>query len=781
MIRFEENYFIIETKSLSYIFHINKSNYLVHDYFGSFIDVGKNKNFLGLKEAYAKGTSTVLDKDLDPNFSPDNALSEFSFVSKGDYREPAIILRNQERGYTFDFRYYDFEILSENLTDLGDLPTLHNMDSELIVRLKEEKLDIYIELHYLVSKSHDVIARFTKVINDDNNDLRVLKIASFQLDLINQNYHLLNLNGGWVAEARKCTQKICPGIYKNDSKTGNSSNKHNPFFMIFREDANDFFGEGYAFNLMYSSDHEETVELNSYNHLHLLSGINSFLFDYKLEHKMSLTSPIALLSYSDKGLNHLSQNMHDFINDCVVNVNFRYSPRPVLINNWEGTYFKFTERKLIKIAKSAKKFGVELFVLDDGWFSDRNDDVHGLGDYDVNKKKLPHGLGGLAKRINKMGMKFGLWFEPEGVNPESKIYKLHPEWAIQVDGVKPSTGRNEYLFDLTKSEVCDYIISNISNVLDNANIEYIKWDMNRNMSDFSLGENSGEFFHKYILGLYHILNTLTKKYPNVLFENCGSGGNRFDLGMLTYFPQTWGSDNSDPYERLTIQEGYSYGYPLSTYTNHVSHKHNHQMLRETPYSTKFSVANFGVLGYELMLNELSKMEKRDIFNQIAFYKEHRNLMQYGDFYRLKRKEFDGDSSSWMVISKDKSEAVIGYFNGLQKSAPGETILKGVDFLPSQDYKVTVFRSDHDLRLFGNLVNMVLPFHVNCEGFLVRMVSKIKRMEMENEEYIVKGSVLINGIILKREWAANGFSSDVRVLGDFGSRLYYIKKVEGENK
>ena len=376
-----------------------------------------DKSFLGLKEGFAKGTSTILDSSTDPNFSSDNALSEYSFFSKGDYREPAIILRNNTRGYTFDFRYYDFEILEANFTDLGDLPSLHAIDNELVVRLKEEKLDIYVELHYLVSKAHDVIARFTRVINDDSESLRLLKIASTQLDLINQDYYLLNLNGGWSAEAKKCIQKINPGIYKNDSKTGNSSNKHNPFFMVLKEGTNDFCGEAYAFNLMYSSNHEEIVELNSYDHLHITSGINSFLFDYKIEHKMSFTSPIAIMSYSNKGLNHLSQKLHDFVNDCVVNENFRFSPRPVLINNWEGTYFKFTERKLINIAKSAKKCGVELFVLDDGWFSTRNDDFHGLGDYDVNRKKLPHGLNGLATKINKMGMKFGLWVEPEGVNP----------------------------------------------------------------------------------------------------------------------------------------------------------------------------------------------------------------------------------------------------------------------------------------------------------------------------------------------------------------------------
>ena len=427
----------------------------------------------------------------------------------------------------------------------------------------------------------------------------------------------------------------------------------------------------------------------------------------------------------------------------------------------------------MSIAKTAKKFGVELFVLDDGWFSTRNDDTQGLGDYDVNTSKLRHGLDGLAKRINKLGLKFGLWVEPEGINKYSNLYVEHPDWIIHMKDIKPSEGRNEYLLDLSRTEVQDYIIENVSNILSSANIEYIKWDMNRNMSDVC----KPGYYHEYILGLYRVVKTLTDKFPKVLFENCASGGNRFDLGMMRYFPQTWASDCSDSYERLSIQGGLYYGYPQSSITAHVSHRHNHQLLRETPYSTKFDVASFACLGYELMLNELSKVEKKEIANQIQFYKEHRELLQYGDFTRIKDKKFEGDSACWMVSSKDKKQAILGYFNGLQSAFPKETVLKGNNFNEGKKYVIEVLNQPHSIHKFGNLVNMVSPIHLNCDGFLIRMYAKNATMPMEEEKYEVDGSLLNNGIILKSEWAGNGYNENVRVLVDFGARLYYIKQVD----
>ncbi len=776
MIKVNNEHFIIETKNLSYIFHHNKLGYLVNDYFGDKVNLTGDFNALGLKEAFAKGTTPVVDKDVDPQFASDNQLLEFSFAQKGDYKEPAIIIKNDSRGYTYDFRYLDYSI-SDKVTPLVDLPNIHDVSSELIVRLKEQVLDIIIELHYIISDNHDCIVRSTTLVNNTTEELIINKICSMQFDLINNKYHVVNLNGSWITETHASCQKIYPGIYINDSKTGNSSNKHNPFFLIHEEKATDDYGSCYGFNLIYSGNHQELVELSVYDHLHIQSGINPYMLNYHVNSKEVFQTPYALMSYSSKGLNALSHRMHDFINDCIVNANFRYYPRPILINNWEGTYFKFTESKLLSIARAAKKFGVELFVLDDGWFSTRNDDTQGLGDYDVNTKKLPHGITGLAKRINDIGLDFGLWMEPESINPNSKLYKAHPDWAIAVDGIKPNEARNQYILDLTNKEVQDYIISNIEEILSTANIKYIKWDMNRNITDIPGKDfDAGEFYFRYMKGLYRILLKLTTDFPHVLFENCASGGNRLDLGMLSFFPQTWASDDSDPYERISIQEGLSYGYPQSCYSCHVSHRQNHQVLRDTPYSTKFCVAAFGVLGYELMLNELSDIEQREIKKEIAFYKEHRNLFQYGHFYRLKNKEYPGDSAMWMIKAKDNSEAIVGYFNGVQTGRPHETVIRNLDLDENALYQIEVLRQDHSLKLFGNLINMILPIHVNSDGALVTTISKHMGMDMEKENYTVDGSILNKGLILKSEWAGNGQSDDVRILGDFGARLYYIKKV-----
>ncbi|MCQ2554164.1 MAG: alpha-galactosidase [Clostridia bacterium] len=770
MIREENSYFFVETESLSYIFRINNAGYPVHLYFGPKTEV-PDLSALGLKEAFPKGTSTIVD-EKEESFSADNSLLEYSFPEKGDYKAPALIIRNRKRGYTFDFRYDSFSI-SKECTPPDGLPELHDMDEELTVVLKDKELPIYLELHYLVSGAHDVIARNTVLVNKDDETLTIEKIASLQLDMINQNMNMLTLNGGWINETHKEVSKIVKGIHIIDSKTGNSSNRHNPFFMVAEENANDFYGLCYGFNLMYSGNHEELIELTTYDHLHIQTGINPHLFMWELNKDERFVTPYALLSVSYEGANRLSRNFHEFINSCVINENFRSCPRPVVINNWEGTYFRFTEKKLLDIAKTASRFGVEVFVMDDGWFSTRNDDRHGLGDYDVNRKKLPSGITGLAEKIEKLGMKFGIWMEPEGVNPDSKIYRAHPDWAIHTEGVKPSLGRNELLFDLTKKEVREYILSNISSILSSGKVSYVKWDMNRNMSDMP----EPGFNHRYILGLYSILKELKKRFPDVLFENCASGGNRFDLGMLTFFPETWASDCSDPYERISIQEGLSYGYPQSTWTAHVSHSLNHQMLRYTPYRTKFDVAAFGVLGYELMLNELTPVEKKEVKKQIEFYKKHRMLLQYGEFVRLKRKDYPGDSSSWMVRSRDRTEAIVGFFNGLQTGNPKDTVLRNLGLDPDKTYRIEVLKEDHKITEFGNLINMISPVHLNSDGFLVETAAKYRMMDMEKEEYTVTGTVLNSGLILKSQWAGNGYSTDVRILGDFGARLYYIREIK----
>lgn len=774
MIKQVGNYFVIETKNLSYIFHNNKVGYLVNDYFGNKIKVDEQSiENLGLKEAFPKGTATVVDESVDPLFSPDNQLLEYSFAGKGDNKEPALIVKNEKRGYVMDFRFVKAKI-NKKIKDITVLPMPNHLDEELIITLKDTTLNIVLELHYYIANDFDVIVRNTVLINNEKEVLSLRKISSLQFDMINKNFEVLNLNGAWIGETHPEKQKLHRGIYINDSKSGLSSNYHNSFFLLKEDKATMDYGEVYCFNLMYSGNHQELVELNAYDHVHIQCGINPTFFDYKLNKKQSFITPFALLTYSSKGYNLSSQRMADFINACVINEHFAGRLRPVLINNWEATYFNFNEAKLISIAKKAKKFGLELFVLDDGWFGRRTNDTKGLGDYDVNKKKLRHGLNGLAKKINKLGLKFGLWMEPEGISVDSSIFEQHPEYAITLEGIKPSTGRHQLVMNLAKIEVQDYIINRVSEVLESANIEYVKWDMNRHITDFP---GTGQFHHDYVLGLYRVLETLTSKFPTVLFENCSSGGNRLDLGMMHYFPQTWASDCSDHYERISIQGGLYYGYPLSCITGHVSSHLNHQLLRDTSYADKFPVAAFSCLGYELALDELTSLQEKVIKSQISFYKEHRELLQYGNFYKLKEKQYEGDSAVWMVKSKDNKEAIIGYFNGLQSATPKETIIRNLGLEEGKKYQLSVFAHEHELKEFGSLVNMVLPFHINPDGMLMRIINKFKTIPKENDNYVLDGSILNNGLILKSEWAGNGISENVRVLKDFGSRLYFIKMIQ----
>ena len=765
--------FILNTKDLTYVFHVDKTGLLLHDYFGKRIEI-KDFNIDSLKQKVScqKGTSTTYKEEINDQLSMDNVLLEFSFPHKGDYKSTPVLLKSDKAGYTFDFSYDRYEIRKEPL-DGSSLPAPHDNDEEVIVYLVDKVNKVEIELHYVIFIESNVIARNMVINNKGNDSLHVLKALSMQLDMINHEYELKNFVGGWASEMNEANQLLVPGRIVHESRTGFSSHKVNPLFLIKNKDASLDYGDVYIFNLIYSGNHISEVELSPYGYVRVQSGISPFCFDHILKENESFKTPYAIFTFSDKGINGARSNMHKFVNEHVIASRWKEALRPVVINNWEATYFKFTESKVINIAKKAKEYGAELFVLDDGWFSSRNDDSHGLGDYWINKKKLPHGLTGLAKRINKLGMKFGLWFEPEAVNPQSDLYKEHPEWAVKSSIIEPSLSRHELLLDLTKPEVQDYIISNISKILDEANIEYVKWDMNRHMSDLPNREDVGKFFHNYILGLYKVLKTLTEKYPHVLFEGCASGGNRFDLGILSYCPQIWSSDDTDAHERLSIQRGYLYGYPQSTLSNHVSCSSNHQSLREMSMDTRYNVASFGVLGYELMFSELNKFEKERCKKLIEVYKKYRDIFQYGEFYELSS---TNGHIRWQVNSKDKSRCIVGEFAGLQSLLPQESVLfaRGLD--ENKIYTVDNVEVVHNIKEYGGLVNMILPFHVNPHGKIVDIASKYITMPSEKDHYEVSGSAINNKVIkLTPEWSASGTNEYVRVLRDFGSRLYIIEE------
>ena len=773
MIVNNDSVFILNTKNLTYVFHVDKTGLLLHDYFGAHIDI---KDFdispIQQKITCAKGTSTIYKEDVDKVLSMDTTLLEFSFPHKGDYKRTPVLLKNEQSGYVFDFSYQDYEIRKAPLNN-DEMPAPHDHDEELVIFLFDKINKVQVELHYVVFEAADVIARNVVINNKSEADVHVLKALSVQLDLVNQNYQLVNFVGGWASEMNEEVTDLKVGVYSHESRTGFSSHKVNPLFLLKNKETTLESGDAFIFNLIYSGNHIQEAELTPYGYLRLQSGINPFCFDYLLKPGENFATPYAVMTYSNKGINDARNHMHMFVNEHVIASRWKEAVRPVVINNWEGTYFKFKESKVLSIAKSAREYGAELFVLDDGWFGDRNDDYHGLGDYDVNKKKLPHGLRGLAKRVNKLGMKFGLWFEPESISPNSKLFAAHPDWAIR-NTCEPSLSRHQLLLDLTKTEVQDYIIKNISNILKDANIEYIKWDMNRHMSDIP-NSNIGTFFHKYIVGLYRVLKTLTENHPNVLIEGCASGGNRFDLGILSYCPQIWASDDTDQHERLYIQRGYLYGYPLSTLSNHVSADINHQTLRASSIDSRYNVACFGVLGYELLFKEENKFNRQRAKELIKVYKDNRDIFQYGIFEELP--SFNGHIR-WQVTNKDKTKCVIGEFAGKQSIIPKESILFTKGLKEDALYQVDGVEVPHNIKEFGGLVNIILPVHLNPNGSLVNIASKHITIESEKDHYITYGNVLNNkGILLTSEWAAAG--NDTRILRDFGSRLYIIREVNHE--
>ncbi|MFA6755053.1 MAG: alpha-galactosidase [Bacilli bacterium] len=775
MIFYKNNIFCLSTTNTSYVIRIDETKHVLLEYYGNKINEQVSFEALFNKWSFGVGSSIINDKSLSKSASLDLLTLEVSTPGKGDYNSPSLILKNKN-GYVYDFLFEKYEI-NKNPKKLMHLPSPFDMDEELVIFLQDKGSKISLELHYVLSLQSDVISRNIVIKNTSKDDVNILKAMSMELTINNNDYEVINLYGGWSGECKKEISPIKHGTLINDSKNGSSSNRHNPFFMVKNKEATLNYGEVLAFNLVYSGNHYESIERNFVDQVRIETGISPYCFDYLLKVGEVFETPFEVMTYSNNGINGASQNMHNFINNHIVNKNFKNIERPILVNNWEATTFDFNENKLLKIAKIASNCGIELFVLDDGWFKGRDNDNAGLGDYEVNKKKLPHGLDGLAKRINKLGMKFGLWFEPEMVNADSDLYRAHPDYIVKHPDFVPSEGRNQFCLDLTKKEVQDYIILNVNNVISSANISYVKWDYNRPISDFYIDNGkSGEFFYRYILGLYRILKEITIKNKDVLFEGCSSGGNRFDLGMLCYFPQTWASDNTDALERNYIQSGLYLGYPLSTIGAHVSDAPSHSVLRNTPFDTRFNVASFGDLGYELDLTDCSPIEIKAIKEQVKFYKEHRKLLQYGNFYQFSFMEKE-NHSEWMVLSNDKKEAIIGYFNGLQKINPSVTFLTGEDFNDDWTYKITVRHQEHNLKEFGGFINTQTSVHLNPQGLLLNEISKRKTMSGETETYTVSGSMLNSRAIkLKQEWSGTGFDDSVRLLGDFGSRLYYIKKV-----
>jgi len=760
MIEYNNGLFHLSSEKISYIFKINGYGMIEHIYFGKKVN-SVDADVFAIKPGTGWGTSVVCVEN-DYKSCPDIYPLEWSTSGRGDYRESPIEVQNDKGVIGGDFKFSDYRIISGQVRMDYSLPQVDVNSQTLELELTNTAAKLKLKLYYVVTDS--VIVRRTVIENLGKEKVYVTKLMSMCMDLQGK-FNLTTFNGGWIAETHKYTCPIGPTKLVNESLTGFSSNRHNPGFIISDINAGENSGDVFGFNLLYSGNHYSSVQRSLQGLNRVMSGINPDCLRIELGPNVSFETPESIVCYSGSGFNGMSQAMHDFVNSYVVPEYWRYKERPVLYNDWEGCMFDFTESKLISLAKKAKKSGCELFVLDDGWFGNRDNEQQGLGDYFINEKKLPNGLKGLCDKINAMGMEFGLWFEPEGVNPNSELYKKHPDWILTDNTDSPLQGRFEYLLDLSKPEVRDYIVESVCSILDSVNISYVKWDMNRHSSA------RGNKAHEYILGLYEILHRIFDSRPHILLESCSSGGNRFDLGMIRFSPQVWCSDDTDPVERMDIQKGLSYLYPQSCMGCHVSAAPHAQTLRETPLYTRANVSFFGSLGYELNLNHLTPMEEREIKKQIAFYKKHKNTFQFG---RFSRNECTDDSECWQVSGND--EHIIGTFKRLVHAAPEYEIIKPTGLESDKVYSVENFKQNVRIKSFGSLVNYVSPVSVNPNKQLFHMVDSLASMPDETEKYKASGAALMSGINLAGRYSGTGYSKEIRLQSDFGSNIYVIKEI-----
>jgi alpha-galactosidase len=621
----------------------------------------------------------------------------------GDFRVPALVAASADGATSILLHYRDHRIAAGK-PELDRLPSTYVEDPSeaetLEVTLVDEPAGLEVDLHFTIFEGRPLIARSAVIRNAGSKPADLRCAMSLSLDLPDADWRMLGLSGAWARERHVTDRALVPGRQSVSSVRGASGHEHNPFLALRRASTDEAHGEAYAFSLVYSGNFLAEAEVEPYGSARVRIGIEPSTFGWRLEPGGSFTTPEAIVAFSERGLGGLSDALHDLYRDRLARGHWRDRPRPVLINNWEATYFGFDADRLVEIATTARDLGVELFVLDDGWFGARDDDTTSLGDWFVDRRKLPDGLDGVARRITDLGMGFGLWIEPEMVSQRSRLFEAHPDWAIGVPGRPRTESRQQLVLDMTRPEVVDHLTAALTEVLGNAPISYVKWDMNRNITEpFSPSlppDRQGEFFHRYILGTYELYRRLTERFPEILFESCAGGGGRFDPGLLAFAPQAWTSDDTDAIERLSIQWGTSMVYPLSSMAAHVAAVPNHQVGRITPLSTRAAVAFFGVFGYELDPTVLDEEERADIADQIHFYAAHRDLFQRGRFVRLVS-PFDGDGNrvAWMSVAGDRRRAVVGVYQVLSRAdpGPGRLRLRGLD--PDGVYRVTTWPSYDD--------------------------------------------------------------------------------------
>lgn len=675
--------FHLFNNEISYIIKILPEGIPVQLYFGAKLPDKENWDYLLEFAARPMSVNYSLErKDL----SLEHLRLEYPVSLSGDMRNGAIDLRQEDGSRISEFLYRSHTIMPGKPA-IEPLPACYvEADDEattLELCLWDEKIQSQLILSYTIYEQRPVLCRSARIENHGSQSYTIDRMMSLSLDLPDDRWDQMVLTGAWARERNIEVRPLHTGIQSIYSLRGHSSHNYNPFLCMKRQETTEKAGECFGVALVYSGNFLAETDVDTYHTTRLSLGIHPYTFSWPLAPGESFQSPEAVLVYSGKGLNSMSQGFHSLFQQRLARGRFRDQPRPLLLNSWEGIYMKVEEQKVLEMAQATADLGLEMFVLDDGWFKGRNSDSSSLGDWISDQRKLPSGLGELSRKVEAMGIQFGLWFEPEMISLDSDLYRTHPDWLMHTPGRRISTGRRQFVLDFANPEVVEFIGNAMEKILSDASISYIKWDMNRSLSEvYSLhypADQQGTIYHRFILGVYALYDRLTKSHPEILFESCASGGARFDPGMLYYAPQAWTSDDTDAVERLKIQYGTSMLYPISSMGSHVSAIPNHQLHRLTSLHMRFAVAIFGTFGYELDPLALSGQEKKEIRQQVAFMKQYRELIQFGTFYRL-QSPFEGTETAWMVVSKDRKQAIVGYYRVLQEiNAPFRRLkLQGLD-------------------------------------------------------------------------------------------------------
>ena len=647
--------FTLQTKNTTYQMQVDQYGFLLHLYYGK-----KTEGCMDyLLTHYDRGFSgNPYDAGEDRTYSMDVLPQEFPCYGNGDFRSTAFVVENADGSMSCDLRYKSHTILKGKY-NLKGLPAVYASDEEaqtLEILMEDPVTGVMVILLYGVLSELDIITRSVCIKNESNGKIYLNKIESASLDFLYGEYELLTFYGRHAMERNVQRVPVVHGTQKIGSVRGTSSHQYNPMMILAERKTTEDKGNCYAMSFVYSGCFQGEVLKDQLNQTRMMLGLQEEAFRYPLEKNEMFKAPEVILSYSSRGMNQLSQNLHQCIRKHICRGKYKEQVRPVLINSWEASYFDFTGDTIYELAKAAKEVNIDMLVMDDGWFGKRDDDNSGLGDWFVNEKKLGGTLGNLIERINALGVKFGIWIEPEMVSEDSELYRKHPDWALTIPGRRPVRSRNQLVLDFSRKEVVDEIYDQICKVLDQGNIEYVKWDMNRSLMDVysSVTRDQGRVLHDYVLGLYDFLERLVQRYPNLLIEGCSGGGGRFDAGMMYYTPQIWCSDNTDAIDRLRIQYGTSFGYPVSVVGSHVSAVPNHQTGRKTPLHTRGVVAMSGTFGYELNLMKLSEEEKQEIREQIEEYKRYAPIIQNGLYYRLSNPTTE-EICAWEFVHTDEKE------------------------------------------------------------------------------------------------------------------------------